>query len=79
MTIYRNEYGSYSDGQDMGSVGFSWHTAKREALKAAIEHKRGEEPGYMICTAEALQIPSKPTAKQLVSFLNRQASHPDNG
>lgn len=73
MILYRNHYGSSGDPNE--SIGFSWHTSRAAALKAAkgwILQESDPEP-------LAKPIEFLPTKAGIVNLLARVASHPDNG
>lgn len=84
VTLYRVSYHT----NEMGHTGYTWHTSKREAQKAAHEadNVEYEDPGYGEpigpskddrSEVEKTKVPR--TKEGLVSFLNVYAGHPNNG
>ena len=66
MKLYRTHH----YGFPLGSAGFSWHTSKAEAERAARESGADS-------TVEAVEF--EPTKAGVLELLRVYATHPDNG
>ena len=75
MAIYRVSY----EHAIYGSQGFSYHTNKRDAKKAAREHLEINDDGYDVPVASIESMPTPKTKADVVRLLDQWGSHPDNG
>ncbi len=73
MTIYRNHYGSESNPDE--SQGFIYHISRKDAK--AAEKNRTPFGGNCLSFGEPFFVPC--TKHGVVAFLQKYASHPDNG
>lgn len=74
MKIYRVSL--WSDSGD-GSTGYSYHSSKREAEKAARENRSAKSNDSPDPDVEVIDV--SPTRAGIIKVLNRYGGHPDNG
>lgn len=75
MHLFRNHYRT----EGGISAGFSWHTSRLEALEAAQKRDSRCDDPCDKCDTKAEKIVVQPGRDALARFLNRYASHADNG
>jgi hypothetical protein len=75
MKFYRVRYSS--EGGNSG--GYSWHTSRRDAEKAARDAAANDPAEYIDGPPQWDEIEIVPTKKSLLDALNTYAGHPNNG
>lgn len=76
MRFYKVEY----LGENVQSLGCSWHTSRREAERAAKESIGAGDHDEPITEKPEIEVVEiKPTKAGILAALNTHAVHPDNG